>query len=52
MALEGDSNPVIARGLGISQSTVKKHMSGVLAKCGVASRNQLIALLGGGAEDG
>jgi DNA-binding NarL/FixJ family response regulator len=51
MALDGSSNAAIGRRLSISQSTVKKHMSSVLAKCGVASRNQLIALLGGGPVD-
>jgi DNA-binding NarL/FixJ family response regulator len=52
MALDGSSNAAIGRRLSISQSTVKKHMSSILAKCGVASRNQLIALVGGGGVDG
>lgn len=44
-ALEGESNAVIARGLGITESTVKRHMTAILAKAGVRSRTQLIALL-------
>jgi DNA-binding NarL/FixJ family response regulator len=47
LTLAGHSNAVIARRLGISPSTVKKHVLKVLAKCGVRSRTQLIALLGG-----
>ena len=46
LALGGRGNAAIARELGISESTVKKHMSRVLDKCGVRSRTQLIALLG------
>lgn len=46
LALDGRSNADIAAALGISQSTVKHHMTRVLAKCGVRSRTQLIALLG------
>jgi DNA-binding CsgD family transcriptional regulator len=46
LALAGEGNGAIARSMGISESTVKKHMGSVLAKCGVRSRTQLIALLG------
>jgi DNA-binding CsgD family transcriptional regulator len=45
LALEGRSNADIAVALGISQSTVKHHIGRVLAKCGVRSRTQLIALV-------
>lgn len=37
----GASNKVIARMLGISESTVKLHMSGILKKYGVRNRTQL-----------
>jgi DNA-binding CsgD family transcriptional regulator len=47
MALDGAGNAEIARRLQISESTVKKHMTRVLAKMGVRSRTQLIALLAG-----
>jgi DNA-binding NarL/FixJ family response regulator len=52
MALGGAGNAAIGQRLSISQSTVKKHMGNILAKCGVASRNQLIAQLGGDPVDG
>jgi DNA-binding CsgD family transcriptional regulator len=45
LALGGKGNAAIARVLRISESTVKKHMTRILAKCGVRSRTQLIALL-------
>jgi DNA-binding NarL/FixJ family response regulator len=45
LALAGEGNAAIARALRISESTVKKHMTHILAKCGVRSRTQLIALL-------
>jgi len=51
LALEGAGNAAIGQRLSISQSTVKKHMGRILAKCGVASRNQLIAQLGMGPAD-
>jgi DNA-binding NarL/FixJ family response regulator len=41
----GASNAEVARALGISEATVKSHMTRVLEKCGVRSRTQLIALL-------
>lgn len=42
LALAGESNAGIARQLRISPSTVKNHMTRILAKCGVRSRTQLI----------
>jgi DNA-binding CsgD family transcriptional regulator len=48
LALSGQSNADIAATLQISQSTVKQHMTRVLAKCGVRSRTQLIALFADG----
>jgi DNA-binding NarL/FixJ family response regulator len=48
LALAGRGNAAIARQLRISESTVKKHMTRVLAKAGVRSRTQLIALLSDG----
>jgi DNA-binding NarL/FixJ family response regulator len=47
LALKGRSNADIATVLKISQSTVKAHVTRILAKTGVRSRTQLIALLGG-----
>lgn len=41
IAQRGSSNKVIARMLGISESTVKLHMSGILKKFGVRNRTQL-----------
>ena len=51
LVLGGASNPEIAKRLSISESTVKKHVSRVLTKCGVRSRTQLIALLGAATDD-
>ena len=45
LALDAAPNAEIAASLGISEGTVKHHMSRVLSKCGVRSRTQLIALL-------
>jgi DNA-binding NarL/FixJ family response regulator len=45
LALDGRSNAEIAATLGISKSTVKHHMGRVLAKCGLRSRTQLLALV-------
>jgi DNA-binding NarL/FixJ family response regulator len=45
LALGGEGNAAIADRLGITESTVKNHMTQVLTKCGVRSRTQLIALL-------
>jgi DNA-binding NarL/FixJ family response regulator len=50
LALGGRSNADIAAELQISESTVKNHMSRVLAKCGVRSRTQLIALVRDGTD--
>lgn len=50
LALTGARNAAIAARLGISERTVKNHMGRVLAKCGVRSRTQLIALHGFGGE--
>ena len=41
IAQRGASNKVIARMLGITESTVKLHMSGILKKYGVRNRTQL-----------
>lgn len=43
LAIGGASNEEIAERLGVSVSTVKNHMTRVMAKCGVRSRTQLIA---------
>jgi DNA-binding NarL/FixJ family response regulator len=48
LAVDGNGNTEIATKLGISEATVKHHMGRVLSKCGVRSRTQLIALVGGG----
>lgn len=48
LAVAGLANREIASRLGISEHTVKNHMTGVLSKCGVRSRTQLIALYGQG----
>lgn len=50
LALEGEGNAAIASRLGISKATVKLHMVHILAKCGVRSRTELIALLGDQAD--
>ncbi len=47
LAVKGHGNADIAAVLKISQSTVKAHVTRILAKTGVRSRTQLIALLGG-----
>lgn len=41
---DGWPNRLIARELDISEWTVKRHVTHVLAKCGVLSRTQLAAL--------
>ncbi|MDW5593829.1 helix-turn-helix transcriptional regulator [Conexibacter stalactiti] len=45
LSTAGASNAEIAQALGISEATVKSHMTRVLVKCGVRSRAQLIALV-------
>ena len=44
LALAGRGNAAIAAELGVSGATVRNHMTRVLAKCGVRTRTQLIAL--------
>jgi DNA-binding CsgD family transcriptional regulator len=48
LAVEGLGNGAIAARLGVAEHTVKNHMTRVLAKCGVRTRTQLIALFGPG----
>lgn len=47
----GRTNKQVARELGISERTVEKHVSNLLAKLGLASRGQLAARLAGLDED-
>ena len=44
MVCSGDSNKRIALQLGVSEATVKAHMTGVLEKFGVANRTQAVLL--------
>jgi DNA-binding CsgD family transcriptional regulator len=46
LAVEGLGNGAIATRLGVAERTVRNHMTRVLAKCGVRTRTQLIALFG------
>jgi len=41
----GDSNKLIARALGLSPHTVKRHVANILDKLGLASRGQAAAWL-------
>lgn len=52
LALAADRNAEVAARLGISESTLKKHLSRVFAKCRVRSRAQLIALYGVDHDEG
>jgi DNA-binding NarL/FixJ family response regulator len=44
LVADGQSNREIARTLGVSEKTVKTHVSSVLAKLGVADRTQAAVL--------
>lgn len=50
LAVEGLGNGEIAVHLEVAEHTVKNHMTRVLAKCGVRTRTQLIALYGTGGQ--
>ena len=41
LVARGLANKQVARELGITESTVKTHVSGILAKLGLASRTQI-----------
>lgn len=45
LVLRGEGNRTAARALGISEHTVKEHLTSVFAKVGVASRGELAARL-------
>ncbi len=44
LMVEGDSNPVIARKLVVSLSTVKFHVSSILSKLGAESRTEAVSM--------
>jgi NarL family two-component system response regulator LiaR len=44
LMIKGLNNPEIAEHLGVSASTIKTHVSNILAKLGVASRTEAVAL--------
>jgi NarL family two-component system response regulator LiaR len=44
LMVEGLNNPVIAKRLVVSRSTVRFHVSSILSKLGVASRTEAVAL--------
>jgi DNA-binding NarL/FixJ family response regulator len=43
LVAEGFSNPEIARYLGLSEITIKKHLSAIYNKLGVANRAEAVA---------
>lgn len=47
MMLRGHPNKHIARALHVTEATVKEHVTGILARLGVANRVEAIMLLGG-----
>lgn len=51
MALAGAGNDEIARALRVAPSTVKNHMTRILATCELQSRTQLIATFGAPRDD-
>jgi NarL family two-component system response regulator LiaR len=44
LMIEGLNNPQIASSLSVSPSTIKSHVSNILAKLGVASRTEAVTL--------
>jgi DNA-binding NarL/FixJ family response regulator len=46
----GDSNKIIARGLGIKEGTVKFHVRQLMRKLGVANRTQIAIACATGTE--
>lgn len=44
LVAQGFSNPDIARNLGLSEITIKKHLSAIYRKLGVANRAEAVAL--------
>lgn len=44
LLVEGKNNPEIAQALSISRSTVKYHMSAIIAKLGVSNRAEAVAV--------
>ncbi len=43
--MTGSTNALIARELGLAESTIKSHLSSAFAKLGVASRAEAAALI-------
>jgi DNA-binding CsgD family transcriptional regulator len=46
LVIRGHSNQSIAAQLGVSEDTVKKHLTSIFDKLGVESRTQLVSLVG------